>query len=392
MNLTNEKFFVKTQFKNLFADENTLTLENNKVLSNINVAFQTYGTLNSEGTNAVLICHALTGNAHAAGFLEGEEFDRNSKPDFLNSYSLQYSNQPGWWEPLIGPGKIIDTNKYFVVCSNILGSCYGTTGPTSILPHSKNSKETETYKNNFPIVTVRDMVRVEKELLNKLNVNHLEFAIGGSLGGMQVLEWMVMYPDFLTAGIPIATSAKHSAWAISLNETARNAIMNDPTWKNGKYTKQPEKGLSLARKIAMLSYRTQPSFERKFGRDRIKKGNYFKPGNLFQAQNYLDYQGKKLVKRFDANSYIYLTHAMDFHDLSYNRESLSNVLNSVKCKTLCIGIDSDILYPTHEQKEIAILLGNSNYAEINSIHGHDAFLIEFEQLNKILHDFLSDLN
>lgn len=377
----------KTNIVELFNQDNPLKLDNGHSLEKVNVAYQTYGKLNSDGTNVVLVCHALTGNAHAAGVITENETDPFSKPDLLNKYGKLYKEKPGWWDPMIGPGRTIDTNKYFVVCPNILGSCYGTTGPSSMNPETK-----ESYKMKFPIISVRDMVRVQKSLMDKLNVNRIEFIIGGSLGGMQVLEWSVMYPDFMRGIVPIATAAKHSAWAIGQNELARNAIMNDPVWNKGVYKQQPVNGLSLARKIAMMSYRTQASFEKKFGRERVKKGNYYKPNNLFQVQSYLNYQGKKLVERFDANSYINITHAMDLHDLSYKRDQLGNVMDSVKCKGLVIGINSDILYPAVEQREIAILLRNSHYAEITSPHGHDAFLIEFDQVSKYLNDFIEKLD
>lgn len=377
---------VKTQFIKLFDPKNPLKLDCGSKLENVNVAFQTYGKLNSEGTNAILVCHALTGNAHAAGVLEAIEHDPNHKPDFINKYSKMIKDSPGWWDSLIGPYRTIDTNKYFVVCSNIIGSCYGSTGP-----YSSSENQLGSYNMQLPVITVRDMVRVQKALIDYLGVNQLQMIIGGSLGGMQVLEWSVMYPGFSRTIVPIATAAKHSAWAIGFDELQRNAIMQDPLWNKGNYKSQPLNGLSLARKIAMLSYRTQSSFEKKFGRERIKSTSYYKTNNYFQVQNYLSYQGKKLVERFDANTYIYLTYAMDLHDISHNRDKIGNILHEVKCKSLCIGITSDILYPANEQKEIAILLGNSKYAEINSPHGHDAFLIEFDQIDKILSDFFKEL-
>lgn len=377
----------KTNIVELFNQEDPLKLESGQSLNRVQVAYQTYGKLNSDATNVVLVCHALTGNAHAAGILKENEVDPESKPDLLNKYSKLYKDKAGWWDNLIGPGKAIDTNRYFVVCPNILGSCYGTTGPCSINPETK-----ESYKMKFPVVSVRDMVRVQKSLMDKLGINRIEFIIGGSLGGMQTLEWAVMYPEFMKGIVPIGAAAKHSAWSIGLNELARNAIMNDPVWNKGVYKQQPANGLALARKTAMMSYRTQQSFEKRFGRERVKKGNYFKANNLFQVQSYLNYQGKKLTERFDANSYIHLTHSMDLHDLSYKRDQLGNVMDSVKCRGLVIGINSDILYPAIEQREIAILLRNSHYAEIVSPHGHDAFLIEFEQLGRYLADFIERLD
>lgn len=381
-----KKMIVRTDFAEFFGGVHPLELESGEKLSNVRVAYQTYGELNNEGTNAILICHALTGNAHAAGIIEEEEFDKFSQPDLVNKYFNMVRGKPGWWDEVIGPGKIFDTQKYFVICSNVLGSCYGTSGPVSF-----NPKSSKTYQSNFPQVTVRDMVAVQKQLIDKLGVNELFTVTGGSLGGMQVLEWAVMYPDLVRSIIPIATSAVHSAWAIGVGEIERNAIKNDPLWDGGNYVEQPQKGLALARKIAMLTYRTMPSIEKKFARELTQGTDIFNKSNKFQIENYLDYQGEKLVKRFDANTYITLTEVMDKHDLGLNRGDIKDVLNSIKAKTLSIGIDSDLLYPVNEQKFIADNIKNAIYAEINSIHGHDAFLIEFEQLNKIIGDFFKKL-
>lgn len=374
-------FSSETKFAEFFSEINPFVLDNGEKIGKVRVAFQTYGELNSEGTNAILICHALTGNSHAAGILINEESDRNSKPDLLKKYSQMYKGKSGWWDPLIGPGKVFDTTKYFVICPNILGSCYGTTGPVSI-----NQESNKPFQADFPGITVRDIVKLQKILIDYLGISKIKTVTGGSLGGMQALEWGVMYPDLVESIIPIGTSAKHSAWAIGLGEAGRLAIKNDPDWQKGFYMKQPERGLSLARQIAMISYRSFASFEKKFGREKEKNMD------MFQVVNYLDYQGKKLVKRFDANTYLLLTDTMDRHDISLNRDSVENVLREIKPKTLAIGISSDILYPTVEQKFLVDQIPNAKYAEIKSDFGHDAFLIEYDQLNKIIGEFLRSVN
>ena len=371
----------ETKFAEFFSKINPMILHNGEALNKVRVAYQTYGQLNSEGTNAILICHALTGNSHAAGILSKEESDRNSEPDLLKKYSKMFKGKPGWWDPVIGPDKVFDTNKYFVICPNILGSCYGTTGPVSI-----NQESDKPFQTDFPSVTVRDIVNLQKVLVDYLGVNKIKAVAGGSLGGMQALEWGIMYPNVVESIIPIGTSAKHSAWAIGLGEAERLAIKNDPAWQNGFYNKQPRKGLSLARQIAIISYRSFASFEEKFGREKVNDSE------SFQVMNYLDYQGQKLVDRFDANTYLLLADTMDRHDIGLNRDKVENVLGEIKPKTLAIGISSDILYPTVEQKFLVDHIPNAKYAEIKSHHGHDAFLIEFDQLNKIIGEFLRSEN
>lgn len=373
---------VKTKFIKLFSDE-SFTFDSGEQLMNIDIAYQTYGKLNDSGNNAILICHALTGNAHAAGKVKEEELENSISYTYLYKYNKMYLDKPGWWDPLIGKGKTFDTDKYFVICSNILGSCYGSSGPASI-----NTASGKPYQRDFPPVSVRDMVKIQKSLLEHLGISKLLTVAGGSLGGMQVLEWAAMYPEMLESIIPIATSAAHSPWAMALNKTAKEAICNDPEWRNGYYENQPINGLSLARKIAMISYRSYVSFERKFGR---KIQHTEKNKNVYSIESYLDYQGEKLVKRFDANTYLYLADAMDSHDLGRDRGSIENILENIETQALCIGIDSDILYPAEEQKYIAGNLRNSEYREINSPHGHDAFLIEFDQLERIIKPFLSKI-
>ncbi len=370
----------KTWFRKLYSKNDPLKLESGETLDSVTVAFQTFGKLNEDKTNLILINHALTGNAHVAGIIDKNEPENSVEIPPLYKYNKMYLGKEGWWAPLIGKGKAIDTEKYFVVCPNVLGSCYGTTGPASI-----NDKTGKPFAMNFPQVTVRDMVKVQKELLDNLGINKIKMAIGGSLGGMQVLEWAIMYGSFIESIIPIATSAGHSPWAIGFNEASRNAITNDPVWNNGNYSSQPEQGISLARKIAMITYRSYNSFNKKFGRTlNPKKEDYF------EVESYLNYQGIKLTNRFDANTYLYLSKAMDLHDVGKNRGGIKEALRKIKCRTECIGITSDILYPAEEQKEIASNIPNAEYREINSIHGHDAFLIEFEQLDKIIREFLKN--
>ena len=366
---------VATKDVQLFSGNNPLEMECGEKLAPVTVAYETYGELNDAGDNAILVCHALTGSAHAAGFLSGD------------------AKSAGWWDSFIGEGKTLDTQKYFVVCSNFLGGCYGTTGPVSPDPRTGRP-----YGMSFPQMTIRDMVRVQKALADFLGVRQLRTIIGGSLGGMQALEWGVMYPGFVRSLIPIATASAHSPWCIGLNGIARQAIMNDPEWRQGDYYNhgQPEKGLSLARQVAMVSYRSEASFLERFHRERVKSNGHgtrtgFDPENLFQVESYLRYQGKKLVDRFDANTYIYISRAMDLHDVGYGRGSIEDVLSSVNVPVLCVGIDSDILYPVSEQKKLASQLPRARYREISSPFGHDAFLIEFEQLGRFVEEFLRDV-
>ena len=371
---------VNTQFEKLFSKSIPLQLDCGKTLESVTVAFQSFGTLNCNKDNVVLVSHALTGNSHITGKIEKNELTNSKSVKHLYQYNKMFNEKEGWWAPLIGPDKAIDTNKYFIICPNVLGSCYGTTGPASVNPSTN-----KLYRMNFPKISVRDMIKVQKELFDLLGIKKIKFAIGGSLGGMQVLEWALMFPDMIERIMPIATSAGHSPWAIGLNEASRNAIVNDPEWKNGYYEKQPKKGISLARKIAMISYRSYNSFNKKFSRN--MKGMEGKE-NIFEIESYLNYQGTKLTERFDANTYLYLSKAMDMHDVGKDRGGISKALSKIKAKTKLVGIDSDVLYPVEEQKEIMRQIPNAEYVEINSIHGHDAFLIEFEQLDKIITQFL----
>ena len=373
--ITKAENIVETKFVELFSVNDPLHMDCGALLAPVSVAYETYGELNSAGDNAILVCHALTGSAHAAGYLSDDP------------------KSAGWWETFIGNGKALDTRKYFVICSNFLGGCYGTTGSVSTDPSTGKA-----YGLRFPQMTVRDMVRVQKSLIDVLGVKQLRTVIGGSLGGMQALEWGVLYPESIRSMVPIATASRHSPWGIGLNDIARQAIMNDPAWHEGDYYAQgqPEKGLSLARQVAMMSYRSDISFLDRFNRDRIVSNGHaakarFDTTNLFQIESYLRYQGKKLVDRFDANTYIYISRAMDLHDVAYGRGRIEEVLSSLTVPVLCVGISSDVLYPVHEQKTLASLLPQSVYRQIESPFGHDAFLIEYEQLGKYVREFLRTL-
>lgn len=366
---------VETKFVQLFSESDPLLMECGVKFSPITVAYETYGELNAAGDNAILVCHALTGSAHAAGYLSED-------PKSI-----------GWWDSFIGEGKPLDTSKYFVISSNFFGGCYGTTGSSSINPSTGKP-----YGRTFPQMTVRDMVTVQRKLVSYLGVNKLFTVIGGSLGGMQVLEWALLYPDLTISVIPIATSAQHSPWAISLNAVARQAIMNDPAWNGGDYYErgQPEQGLSLARQIAMISYRSEKEFLQRFSRERHKvngkESTYrFDIDNPFQVERYLRYQGTKLVNRFDANTYLNISQAMDLHDVAFNRGTLSDILGSISIPVLSIGINTDILYPASEQRHIASLISDAVYKEITSMYGHDAFLIEYEQMASIVTKFFTTL-
>jgi len=344
-----------------------LSLSTGDRIANVEVAYEQYGELSSAGDNAVVVCHALTGSARAAG-------------------------EDGWWDPIIGPGAAIDTDRYAVFCSNILGSCYGTTGPSSINPDTN-----EVYGSDFPRITVQDMVRVQLRLLDAIGVRSIVTVVGGSLGGLQVLEWAAQAPDRIRSIIPIGCSLAHSAWAIGFNETARQAIRSDPNWHGGDYLRQstnPEAGLALARMIAMLSYRSEASFGTRFGRSIRARSD--EGWGTFEIESYLHYQGEKFHQRFDANSYIHITHAMDDFDVAEGRGSASGALRPFTGSAMVMGIDSDILYPTHEQKEIVdVLQANGNateYCELRSTHGHDAFLIEWEQVQRCVRRFLSRID
>lgn len=314
------------------------------------VAYKTWGSLNKEKDNVILICHALTGHAAA----------------------------DEWFPGIFGAGRVCDPAKNFIICINVPGSPYGSVGPWST-----NPKTGEPYRNSFPEITVRDMVRFQQQLLDQLEIKGIELVLGGSLGGMQALEFVVM-DDRIQSAALIAMGKSHSPWAIGISHAQRKAIYTDPEWKDGNYKKGegPKEGLATARMMAMITYRAPSDYDKKFGRK--LQGDT----SQFQVESYLDYQGKKLAERFDAHSYIILTEAMDSHDVSRGRSSYEEVLGRVSIPVRVIGIDSDHLYSIQEQKELAKLLKNGEYHEIKSSYGHDAFLIEFDQINEIIEPFI----
>lgn len=361
----------------LITPPNYLMLESGQTLSPIEVTYETYGTLNSTRDNAILVCHALTGDAHAAG---------KYTPD---------DPIPGWWDDLIGPGKALDTDRYYVICSNVLGGCRGTTGPTSINPQTGRP-----YGTDFPTITIRDMVKVQKLLLEYLGVKRTVTIIGGSMGGMQALEWAVTYPEFTCSVIAMAVSAASTAQQIAFNHVARRAIWLDPAWKGGHYYPEdgPTEGLSIARAVGTITYKSDYSWNERFGRKVEFAGNMFSWEGRFSIESYLAYQGEKLERRFDANSYLYLLRAMDLHNVGRGYSptgSWEEALGRVQAPMLIIGINSDILYPPYQQHEMVCTLRRMGkdveYYELNSPYGHDSFLIEFEKMNLVVGNFLKQL-
>lgn len=353
-----------------------IELESGAEFGPIEVSYETYGKLNRERTNAILICHALSGDAHVAGWHEGDD-------------------KPGWWNNMIGPEKAFDTDKYYVICSNVLGGCRGTTGPNSINPGTG-----EPYGLDFPVVTVPDMVKVQRKLVNHLGINQLLAIAGGSFGGMQALQWAIAYPKKVKFCIPIASSAKSSPQQIAFNEVRRRAIMSDPKWNRGNYyAKEPPKdGLRLARMIGHITYLSEGSMRNKFGRRLKDKGEYsFDLDIDFEVESYLHYKGGSFVERFDANSYLYITKAIDYFDLTNNGErSLKETFADVESKFLVVAISSDWLYPPYQSKEIARALESNEvdvtYSEMTSMYGHDAFLLEPGQLKHMIMNLLSRIS
>ncbi|MFP4473424.1 MAG: homoserine O-acetyltransferase [Candidatus Omnitrophota bacterium] len=363
--------YVTTKYFSCCEPPYELELKSGQKLGPLTLAYETYGTLNTERSNAILICHALTGDAHAAGWHEGDK-------------------KPGWWDCMIGPGKAFDTNKYFVICSNVLGGCQGTTGPSSVNPQSGKP-----YGLSFPVITIRDMVAAQKLLIDHLGIDKLLAVAGGSMGGLQVMKWAILYPESVNSAVVIATNYRHNAQQIALHEVGRQAIMSDPDWNEGNYydKNRPSHGLALARMIGHITYMSEKSMDEKFGRRLIgneKFGYDFSAD--FEVQNYLRYRGDSFVERFDANSYLYLTKAVDYFDLGEEGGSLRDALRQATAKFLVLSFTSDWLYPSHQLKTFvkALKINGQDVTDvvIESDYGHDAFLIKNDRQIHVIEHFL----
>jgi homoserine O-acetyltransferase len=364
---------VETQYYDL---PEPLLLNCGKTLGSIRLAYETYGQLNADKSNCILILHALTGDAHVAG------------------YHAEDEKQAGWWDTMVGAGKAFNTDKYFVLCSNVIGGCKGSTGPSSMNPATGNP-----YALDFPMVTIPDMVNAQQSLVKHLGIEQLLCVVGGSMGGMQVLQWTVAYPEMVRLAIPIATTARLSPQAIAFDAVGRHAILADPNWNNGNYYdgEPPSSGLSLARMVGHITYLSDKSMHQKFGRDlqdKISPDYNFQ--TEFQVESYLNYKGDLFVKRFDANSYLYITRAMDYFDLAEPSGSLAKELSRATAAFLVVSFSSDWLFSTYMSKEIVSALRRNNldvsYAEIQSDYGHDAFLLEVESLSRLIVNFLEYAN
>lgn len=357
-----------------FHSDALLELDCGKSLRDLNIRYETYGTLNMDATNAILVEHALTGDAHLAG--------RHSEND----------RKPGWWDEMVGPGKPFDTEKYFIICSNVLGGCSGTTGPGSIDPDTG-----EPYRMNFPVITIQDMVRAQKLLIDYLGIKKLLAVVGGSMGGMLATQWAISYPEMVSSVIAIATAIHIPAQAIAFNWVGREAIMADPTWHNGNYREQPQKGLAIARMLGHITYLSEESMRHKFGRRLQSSDDYsFDFSTDFRVESYLNYQGNCFVERFDANSYLYITRAIDYFDVSDQAGGDNfKVFDNVHCPFLVVSFSSDWLFPEYHGRDMArTLIENGNdvtFCNIQSDYGHDAFLLEAETLSKLMIGFLSNI-
>ena len=357
-----------------FGPDKPLLLDCGVALTPFQIAYQTYGTLNADKSNALLICHALTGDQHVA-----------------NDHPL--TKKSGWWLNMIGPGKVFDTDRFFIICSNVVGACMGTTGPASQNPHGDG-----VWALDFPVVTIRDMVRAQAMLIDHLGIDTLFCVAGGSMGGMQVLQWAASYPDRVFAAMPIATAPKHSAQNIAFHEVGRQAIMADPLWKAGRYIEagvRPEKGLAVARMAAHITYLSEPALHRKFGRKlQDRDAPTFSFDADFEVESYLRYQGRSFVERFDANSYLYLTRAMDYFDLAADYDGvLAHAFKGTKTRFCVVSFTSDWLFPTSDSRAVVHALNAAgasvSFVEVETDKGHDAFLLDEPVLTATMGGFIS---
>jgi homoserine O-acetyltransferase/O-succinyltransferase len=349
----------------------SLSLDSGATLAPVEVAYESYGQLNAARSNAILVLHAFSGDAHAAGI-------------------SHETGKPGWWDNMIGPGKAFDTEKYFVICSNVLGGCRGTTGPGSINPATGCP-----YGMSFPVITISDMVRLQKMLIDWLEIPRLLAVAGGSMGGMQALAWAVDFPDRVVCVLPIACTTRHSAQQIAFNEVGRQAIMADPDWNDGNYygKQPPARGLAVARMVGHITYMSDDSMREKFGRRLRGKENFgFGFDVDFEVESYLRYRGSQFVNRFDANSYLYITKAMDYFDLTNGHGSLTAALGAAQARFLVISFSSDWLYPSYQSQEIVRALRSRNcdvaYVELQSNYGHDSFLVDVAEQSALVTGFL----
>ena len=351
-----------------------LPLDSGTALAPYAIAYQTYGKLNADRSNAILICHALTGDQYVA------------EPHPI-------TGKPGWWDVLAGPGKVLDTERYFLICTNVLGGCMGSSGPSEIDPATGNP-----WDLTFPVITIADMVRAQKQLIDHLGIEQLFCVIGGSMGGMQVLQWASAYPDRVFAAVPIATAARHSAQNIAFHEVGRQAIMADANWCNGNYIERgvrPARGLAVARMAAHITYLSEQALHRKFGRNLQNRAAIsFGFDADFQVENYLRHQGISFVERFDANSYLYITRACDYFDLAAEHGGvLANAFRGTKTRFCSISFTSDWLYPTPENRQIVHALNaaaaNVSFVEVETDKGHDAFLLDEPEFHATLRGFLA---
>ncbi|ATC63779.1 homoserine O-acetyltransferase [Nibricoccus aquaticus] len=373
-----------------FVSIESFLFESGQSLAGFTLRYETYGRLNTAKDNVVIICHALSGDHHCAGI-----------------HSLT-DRKPGWWNNLIGPGKAVDTNRFFVLCSNCLGGCQGSTGPSSINPATGRP-----YGVTFPFVTIRDMVRAQKRLLDSLGITSIYAVVGGSMGGMQAVQWGIEYPAFVRRVLAMATTARESAQGIGFNEVGRQAIMQDPGWNNGDYAKSggPRVGLAIARMMAHITYVSDASMDRKFGRKTVKPkvsaldsmegipvAPVAQPASYtfdmqFEVESYLRYQGESFINRFDANTYLYITRAIDHFDLAAAYGSLEKAFEHVEAETLVVGFTSDWLFPPQQNRDISLALlrtgKRASYAELDTDLGHDSFLLESEELYALVRGFLT---